>query len=194
MRRLIAVVVLASGITATIYVALPGDGPATHVATCPVRISDDCRAQYPSLKEYEVLRFGVVRTSFPDGGVAFGLPPTTLNSKAKECVEVVDWDDCDLANCAAFPGICDKWDAGQPFTRVRSASHFVIPDCRLADGGWDEFPAVHPDCMRTGYLGTADGGPFWGGCTPFLRTLAVGAQCLDSPGNIVRGGRIEDSL
>jgi hypothetical protein len=161
-----------------------------------VRISEECQADYPGLRPYETLRFPVVRTPLADGGVEILLPRASdkVRGGLRECVEVVDWTACDLDNCATFSGVCAKWDAGNPFTRVRSASHFVIPDCRNTDGGWNDNHAP-VDCLAAGARGLLDGGPRWFGCNVLPRASATGTQCLDAPtGTVFAGERLEDSL
>lgn len=186
-RRLIAIVLLASGAVG-VYLASSSDGPANRVATCHVRVSDECLAQYPALKRYETVRFPVVREVAADGGLTFVLPRAlgAQGSLARECIEVLDWASCDIETCAARPGVCAQWDAGQPVTRVRTASKYVIPDCRRPDGGWDDHHAP-VDCVEL------DGG--WRGCNVALRSQRVGTQCLDAPTGVVYAGeRVEDSL
>lgn len=191
MRRRIAVVILAAGTVVGIYLASPTDAPAgaasMRAATCGVRVSDECLATYPALKRYETVRFPVLR-DVSDGGLSFVLPRAlgAQGGLARECIEVVDWAGCDVETCAVRPSICADWDAGQPLTRVRTASKFVIPDCRGTDGGWvDNHAPV--DCTEL------DGG--WRGCNVGLRAQRRGTQCLDAPSGIVYAGeRLEDAL
>jgi hypothetical protein len=109
-------------------------------------------------------------------------------------VEVVAWSDCTLEAANAHPGIVATWQAANPFTRVRSASSHVIPDCKGTDGGWvDDHAPV--DCLRLGYA--ADGGYGWAGCNVLRRADARpgSTACLDSPTGVVYAGeRLEDSL
>lgn len=196
-RRLITVVTLAAT-TVGIYLASVSDRPVNaagmRAATCAVRVSDECLAQYPALKRYETLRFPVIR-DVSDGGLSFVLPRAlgAADSLARVCIEVVDWGACDLDTCATFPATCASWDAGQPVTRVRSASKFVIPDCRTG-GVWDDNHAP-VDCLATGAFGLPDGGPRWAGCNVLPRASSTGAQCLDAPSHAVTAGeRLEDSL
>lgn len=191
MRRLLALVVLAGGTVAGVYLAsttdAPGAGGVLRAATCNVRVSDECLAEYPALKRYETVRFPVLR-DVSDGGLSFVLPRALAaqGSLARECIEVVDWSACDVETCAVRPSICADRDAGQPLTRVRSASKFVIPDCRGADGGWVDNHAPVA-CTQL------DGG--WRGCNVGLRAERTGAKCLDAPTGVVYAGeRLEDSL
>ncbi len=196
-RRLITTVLLTGGTVAAVYLASTSDfptGPAgMRAATCGVRISDECLVQYPALKRYETLRFPVMREVRVDGGLAFTLPQVLGDPDGivRNCVEVVDWASCDLDTCATYPAVCAAWDAGQPVVRVRSASKYVIPDCRGPDGGWDDTSVV--DCRRKG-VGN-DGGTAWWGCNVFPRSESVGTKCLDAPsGTVMAGERIEDSM
>lgn len=196
MKRRLITTFLAGAALVSVYLAARTDfpsGPAgMRAATCGVRISDECLTQYPALKRYETIRFPVLR-DVSDGGLSFVLPRAlgAQGSLARECVEVVNWADCDLDTCATFPAVCASWDAGQPVTRVRSASKYVIPDCRGLDGGWDDSAVV--DCRRKGVA--PDGGTRWWGCNVFPRAEAVGTQCLDAPSGIVFAGeRVENSL
>lgn len=189
-RKLIAIVTVAS-VTVGIYLASTTDAPSgaasMRVATCGVRVSDECLKQYPALKRYETLRFPVLRDT-SDGGLSFILPRALGAEGAivRGCVEVVDWESCDIDTCAMHPAVCGAWDARQPVTRVRAASKYVIPDCRKPDGGWDDHHAP-VDCVEL------DGG--WRGCNVALRSQRVGTQCLDAPTGVVYAGeRVEDSL
>lgn len=197
MRRFLAAVILTGGTVVGVYIASTADAPSgaasMRVATCGVRVSDECLKQYPALKRYETLRFPVLR-DVSDGDLSFVLPRAfaAQGSLARECIEVVDWAACDVDACAAFSAVCGAWDAGQPVTRVRSASKYVIPDCRGADGGWDDGHAS-VDCLRLGYA--SDGGYGWAGCNVIPRGLSAGSQCLDAPSGVVFAGeRLEDSL
>lgn len=194
-RRLIALLVLSTGVGVGVYLADDNDGPGNSAATCSVRVSDECIAAYPGLglKTYETVRFPVLREPAGDGGINFILPKALGARGQRECIEVMDWASCDIETCATRPGVCALWDAGQPLVRVRSASKWVIPDCRDGDGGWDESRVV--DCMATGFKGEADGGPRWVGCNVIERSLAVGTECLGAPsGQVVFGERLESSL
>jgi hypothetical protein len=184
-----AALLVAGGIAAGVYVANFGDvSPAAlRVATCPVRLREGCREKYPDMKRYETVRLPVAML---DGGVplekslAIALPDVLA-----DCVEVLRLEDCAFEDCDRHPGECDTRDAG--LARARAASKYVIPDCRTADGGWDDTAVV--DCRRAGVL--LDGGAAWWGCNVFPRTEAVGTRCLDAPtGVVVAGERLEDSL
>jgi hypothetical protein len=164
------------------------DPTALRVATCPVRLREECRGKYPDMKRYETVRLPVAML---DGGVplekslAIALPDVLA-----DCVEVLRLEDCAFEDCAKTPGACDVKDAGLA-KADRAASKYVIPDCRAPDGGWDDSAVV--DCRRAGVL--LDGGAAWWGCNVFPRAEAVGTQCLDAPtGVVVAGERLEDSL
>ena len=196
MRRLLAVVAVGAT-TFAVYLATQGDAAtlvANRVATCPVRISEECQADFPSLRPYETLRFPVRRDLLPDGGVSIIVPRASdkVRSGLRDCIEVMDWTACDLDSCATHAGTCEKWDAGNPFTRVRAASKYVIPDCRGDDGGWvDDHAPV--DCLRLGYA--SDGGYGWAGCNAVPRSLSAGSRCLNAPSGVVFAGeRLQDSL
>jgi hypothetical protein len=182
-----AALLVAGGIAAGVYVASfdAMDATALRVATCPVRLREECRAKYPDMKRYETVRLPVAML---DGGalqeksLAIALPDVLA-----DCVEVLRLEDCAFEDCAA--GECDVRDAG--LAQARAASKYVIPDCRAPDGGWDDSAVV--DCRRAGVL--SDGGAAWWGCNVFPREEAVGTQCLDAPtGVVVAGERLEDSL
>jgi hypothetical protein len=184
-----AALLFAGGIAAGIYVANLDDVNATvlRVATCPVRIREECREKYPDLRRYETVRLSV---ALLDGGVA---PEKSLAialpDVLSDCVEVLRLEDCTFEDCVKGPGACDVKDAG--LAKARAASKYVIPDCRTADGSWDDSAVV--DCRRAGVL--LDGGAAWWGCNVFPRAEAVGTQCLDAPtGVVVAGERLEDSL
>jgi len=195
MRRLLAVVALSGGVIATVYLATSADVTdlaPNRWATCSVRISEECQADYPTLKPYETLRFPVRRNVEADGGITFVVPRASdkVRGGARDCVEVVAWSDCTLDPANAYPNITTVWSAANPFTRVRSASSHVIPDCRSPDGGWDDNHAP-VDCLRR----TEDGGTRWAGCNIIRRSEASGTQCLDSPTGVVFAGeRLEESL
>lgn len=162
-----------------------GAVPANRVATCPVRVSEECAAQF-GVKPYETLRFPVVRDVLPDGGVAILLPAASraAGERLRDCVRVTDWASCDLDPVSTFPAIAAKRGDANPFTRVRAAARHVIPDCSV-DGGWDTNHAP-VDCLRNGE---------WRGCNVFPRSEATGTQCLVAPSNVVEAGdSIEDSL
>lgn len=160
---------------------------ANRVATCPVRVSKECRAQY-GVRAYETLRFPVVRDVLPDGGVAILMPAASkaTDDRLRGCVHVMDWSACNLDPVASFPAVASRWGNSNPFVLARSASKFVIPDCRNADGGWND---QHAPVACT----SLDGG--WRGCNVMPRAQMTGAACLDAPSGVVDGNeRIEDAL
>lgn len=178
------------GVTA-IDLADSGVAGPNRIATCPVRVAPECAAAF-STRRYETVRFPVFREVQPDGGIALLLPPRIM--RAADCLAVLDWTRCDLDPVATYPTVAARWDDAVPLTLARSASKFVIPDCRRADGGWDSDHAP-VDCVATGFKGYLDGGPRWNGCNTLERVFSAGSQCLDAPGVDVRDGeRMEDSL
>jgi len=186
-KTLVAGLLVAGGIAAGVYLAnLEDVSPsAVRVATCPVRVREECRGKYPDLKRYETVRLPV---ALLDGGS--GKPGSlALPDVLADCIEVLRLEDCTVDDCDKYPGACDVRDAG--VVRARAASKYVIPDCRAPDGGWDDTAVA--DCRRRGVL--IDGGVAWWGCNVFPREEAVGTQCLDAPtGVVVAGERLEDSL
>lgn len=64
-------------------------------------------------------------------------------------------------------------DGGREIVTI--AAPCVIPDCWLADGGWDDTARV--DCEWTGHLGAPDGGRRWRGCNAGPAAGSVGTQC-----------------
>jgi hypothetical protein len=185
-----AALLIAGGIAAGVYVVNLDsvDATALRVATCPVRIREECREKYPGMKRYETVRLPVVLL---DGGAA---PEKSLaialSDALADCVEVLRLEDCAFEDCTKGPDACDAKNAGI-VKAARAASKYVIPDCRAPDGGWDDSAVV--DCRRRGVL--MDGGAAWWGCNVFPRAEAVGTQCLDAPTGVVMAGeRLEDSL
>lgn len=160
---------------------------ANRVATCPVRVSPECVARY-GVKSYETLRFPVYREALPDGGVIILMPAASkaTDGKLLDCVRVKSWQDCDLDPVGTFPAVASRWGNANPFVLARTASKFVIPNCKLPDGGFDHNHAP-VDCQPR------DAG--WRGCSVMLRAEAAGAECLDAPTGVVDyGTRLEDNL
>jgi hypothetical protein len=198
-QLLSAVAVVGVGtLTFTIYAPDPGvtaldlldAGVAANlVATCPVRVAPACSAAF-GVGCYETVRFPVYFGVLHDAGREVVLPPrfASIAVDGEPCLHVMDWDRCDLDTVAAYPAIAAKWDDAVPAVKVRSASRFVIPDCRGSDGGWvddvgqDGGPV--PDCRAR----ELDGGSRWAGCNVLERPNSVGSQCLDAPGGGVRAG------
>jgi len=160
---------------------------ANRVATCPVRVSDECRGRF-GLKRYETVRFPVVTDAQTATLTNVILPPAARAVKA--CIEVIDFTQCDVDPIASYPVVALKWGDPNPFTRVPGASRFVIPDCRNPDGGWND--AHSPvACLRS----LPDGGAEWKGCNVMPRAESTGGQCLPAPSGVVRlGERLEESL
>lgn len=161
----------------------------THIATCPVRVDPACASAYGT-GLYEVVRFPVFVTGTPGdvNGRDVLLPPRTTRV-AGRCLEVMDgWRSCTLEAITAptLAAALLYWDSDVPVLIARNLSPSVIPDCREADGGWnDEHAPV--DCVAL------DG--TWRGCNVQARSQMKGTLCLSAPTNNVRAGeRIEGSL
>lgn len=178
-------------ITPTHYLDAGVSGP-THIATCPARIRPQCAATYGT-RRYETLRFPVFVTGTPGNAQGFDvlLPPRS-QSVAGPCIEVMAWADCTLEAVTAGTqaAALAYWVAEIPVLVARSSSSHVVPDCRGADGGWDDAHAPVA-CQRR----EPDGGSRWAGCNVMPRAQSVGGACLDAPTGVVYfGERWEDSL
>lgn len=90
----------------------------THVAACPVRISDECVAAATdaglSVHPYERLRFPVAVRVLPDGGRDVQMPPMDT-ATARRCLEVMNWADCTLDPPATYPGVAALLGQPLPF-------------------------------------------------------------------------------
>jgi len=155
-RRVLVAVTAVGALTFSVYLATGGGVQAqvdfltdaglatpTHVATCSVRISDECLAAAAdagvNVHRYERLRFPVTVTTLPDGGRDVQLPP--LAQAARHCVEVMSWGDCALVVAGSAPAVAAKWGQPLPFTtagavrgcvRAKFASSLLCP---RVDGG-----------------------------------------------------------
>lgn len=173
--------------TAEADLADAGVAAANRVATCPVRVSDECRSRF-GLRRYETVRFPIVLDSQSATISNVILPPSAR--AVRSCVDIIDFTQCDVDPVSSFPVIASNWGDPNPFTRVLSASKFVIPDCRNPDGGWDESHAPVA-CLRS----LPDGGTGWKGCNTMPRAESSGGQCLPAPsGAVMLGDRLEDSM
>lgn len=173
--------------TTEVDLADAGVASANRVATCPVRVSDECRGRF-GLKRYETVRFPIFTDNQSASVTNVILPPAAR--AIKSCVEVVDFAQCDVDPTGSFPSVALKWGDPNPFTRVPTATKFVIPDCRNADGGWNELHAPVA-CLRS----LPDGGTGWKGCNVIPRSEASGGACLPAPsGSVMLGDRLEESL
>lgn len=168
-------------------IADAGVNAANRVATCPVKVSDECRAKFGA-KQYETLRFPIYLDVVNATTSNVILPPA---SKAvKSCIDIIDFSKCDMDPVATFPAVAAKWGDANPFTRVAGSSKAVIPDCRNPDGGWNDQHAPVA-CTRT----QVGGGTAWAGCNVMPRSESNGAQCLNAPSlTVMQGDRLEDSL
>lgn len=164
-----------------------GVASANRVATCPVRVSDGCRARF-GLKRYETVRFPIFVDPQDATMTNVLLPPAAR--VVKSCIEVVDFTQCDVDPTASFPAVALNWGDPNPFTRVPSATKYVIPDCRNPDGGWSD--AHEPvDCLRSLPLKKFG----WVGCNVIPRGESSGSQCLPAPsGSVILGDRLEESM
>ena len=149
----------------TDYLADAGYTAATHVATCPVRISAECLAAAVdagvSVHRYDRLRFPVAVTVLSDGGRDVQLPP--LPQAARACVEVMDWGDCALVVAGSAPAVAARWGLPLPFA--------TGPTRRCVRPKFD----AGLTCLRL----LSDGGSFsFGDRNVYPRTEAVDpAQC-----------------
>lgn len=196
-------VVTVGGVTYSVYApnspavtpiayADAGVAAPTHIATCPARIRPQCAAAYGT-RRYETLRFPVFVAATPGDPQGFDvlLPPRS-QSVAGPCIEVMRWADCTLeaVTGGTQAAALAYWVAEIPVLVARSSSSHVVPDCRGADGGWDDAHAPVA-CQRR----EPDGGSRWSGCNVMPRAQAVGGACLDAPTGVVFfGERWEDSL
>jgi hypothetical protein len=146
---------------------------AAKLVTCPVRFSDSERAMledagisFPrSSQRYARISTLAFDCSAVDGGLVvpllakFGV--VQANSPA---LQVVQKDACVLSACDSLCAAATPIRVETPTCRV--------PDCRTADGGWDEAHAP-VDCLSS--LG---GAPAWRGCNVIPSAYASGAQCV----------------
>lgn len=208
---------LVGAIATTVYLATATDGPATDIASCPVRLdaSGLSKTQSLGLKKYSTISFPVSRSTLPDGSIEI-LVPEVFSSNGKNELNVTDWKACDFQPCSSNQALCDKWTGfALDKTVVPATSKFVIPDCKIPStaetqkffpelvGKWDDilgqhltrYGAVLPDCLAIGEYGLPDGGPRWNGCNVLPASKAIGTQCLSSPSDMTSAGeRIEDNL
>lgn len=120
-------------------------------------------------------------------------------------------DDCYRVECDSTDGGLDELrllpDGGFRYARAdggeipwcnvatrrgRVTPPCVMPDCWLADGGWDDTAVV--DCQAKGFLGLPDGGPRWRGCNSMPASYAVGAACVPVECSVVAGDSPPDVL
>lgn len=106
-------------------------------------------------------------------------------------------DACEVYGCAQYDALIDAGTRSNPFANrfcnalnrlMMVPSPCMIPDGRLADGGWlDDAPEGQIDCRWTGPYGTMDGGARWRGVNVGPREFAVGSQCLPVECSVVSG-------
>lgn len=142
-----AVFVVVGGSTAeqVAYLADAGIGPS-HTATCHVRLSPACLALARDaglpFKLYETLRFPVSVRYLPDGGLDITMPPLPAALVGKGCVEVRDWQTCQLDPLELSPDAGALWGAALPFSTsgvvkpcVRARLDAGLPCLRMDDKG-----------------------------------------------------------
>jgi hypothetical protein len=165
--------VTVAGLTYTIYQPSPGitvqdladagiAGP-THAATCPVRVSDDCRAyaagQGIAVSKYELADLPVFVNVLPDAGREVLLPPSLPTSNtAFACIQFLDLSQCTLATCASRPAVCALWGTAIPVRPNRAAPKCYRKNtdagfggCVKADDGGDPGELnVYPSTFLSG--------------------------------------------
>lgn len=164
--------VTVAGITYTVYQPLPGTTTAdladagiagpTHAATCPVRVSDDCRAyaatQGVTVAKYELADLPVFVNVLPDAGREVLLPPSLPTSNtAFACIQFLDLSQCTLATCAARPAVCALWGSAIPVRPNRAAPKCFRKNtdagfaaCTTLDGGDPGEMNVYPAASLAG--------------------------------------------
>lgn len=141
----------------TAFLADAGRAP-THVATCPVRISPELKADALAagtvVRTYERLSFPVSVRVRADGGRDVQLPP--IRQDAREGIQP-DWGNCTLALCASRPALCARW--GNPLPLVlearnarckRKRTDAGFGNCFTADGGDPGEGNVRPSAAFSG--------------------------------------------
>ena len=115
----------------TAFLADAGITQGNRVATCPVRIDDDCLAVARDAgidaRKYERLRFPVFLTVLPDAGRDVQLPPMRAGV-VRACIEVVDWSDCTLDTNATYPAVASLWGNALPFRMTGVTRKCVRPN------------------------------------------------------------------
>lgn len=93
-------------------------------------------------------------------------------------------DDCVATTCPNFDAGDGSNFCGRLNRLMLVASPCMIPNCWLADGGWDD--ATQVDCKFGGpYAG--GGAPRWRGCNVGAAEYASGTQCLPVECSVVAG-------
>ena len=139
MKRRLVTVVAVVGATFSVYLATGGTiaeqvadmedagiAPPNRDATCPVRLDADYAAD-AGLGIYQRLLFPVSRRVMADGGIDIQLPPLPV-AKARDALDVVNWNDCSLA--ASTAPVRALWGTQKPFT----TAGVVKPWCRQKTG------------------------------------------------------------
>jgi hypothetical protein len=141
-----------------------------RVATCPVRISPELKADAlaagVTVHTYERLSFPVALTILADGGRDVQLPP--IRADVRVGIEP-DWENCTLVTCAARPAVCAKWGDALPLvleTRsgrcLRKNTEAGFGACFTLDGG------------DPGEMNVRPAGNYSGSCEP---VEALGPSC-----------------
>lgn len=120
-----SVFVVSGGIVAEQAAFLDDAGyvPPNRNCTCPVRLDPDF-ATDAGLRTYQRLTFPCVLTVLTDGGRDVQMPPMPIQ-KARQSIDVVDWNDCTLA--ASTAPVRALWGTQRPFQGVAQAAK---PWCR----------------------------------------------------------------
>ena len=182
MRRTLLSVVLVGALSFSVYLVQGGNvaqqsafladagRAATHVATCPVRISPELKADAlaagVTVRTYERLSFPVSLLVLPDGGRDVSLPP--IRQDAREGIQP-DWENCTLVACASRPAVCAKWGNALPLVLEARISRCLRKNtdagfgaCTLTDGG------------NPGEMNVRPAAAFAGNCQ---KVEAMGASC-----------------
>lgn len=144
-----------------------GYAGATHIATCPVRVSPECVAMAADagvmVKTNDRVRFPVAIITLADGGKDVQLPPMN-RGLTQRCLDVVDWADCTLDAPATYPAVAALLGQQLPFSVAG-----VVKKCVRAN-----FDAGLVCNRKRG-----DGGVYsWGDRNVYLRAESVNpARC-----------------
>jgi len=187
MRRFVAAVVLASGVTLAIFLASgPGDVVPNRVVTCEATATPSLRQRaqasgYALAKHFQV-RMGARRNALADGGVEFILPRGIADD-----IRVRDWNECDVDACATFPARCiqAEFDSAMPFVVaqprcVRRKADAGANSCLLADGGRGDRPRCADGCNV--YPALAFQQPLGAGCERVACSVASGESAREALG------------
>lgn len=153
-RKLITSVVVSGGLAFSVFLAVGGsvqeqtdylaDAGVTpnRNCTCPVRLDEDF-ALDAGLGLYQRVTFPCAVTT-PDAGLRDVQLPPMPAGRARDAIDVVDWNDCTLS--ASTAPVAAKWGDRQPFVLVPRAAHpwcrakLPLLPCLLLDGGSFDTP------------------------------------------------------